>query len=1442
MSFSFDFEQVEETGNQPIDEEVCQLFQSDVANRAPAVEIKPNGPINIPSELIEEVDICGVIRKVKRRLMIDVDASSSSERELEELLKTSDLKPGVYEGGFKLWECSEDLIRHLKDVHFEFSGKKVLDLGCGHGLPGLYALKQGAHVHFQDYVKPSAMRNEQVINGITIPNVQLNSKENTTPKATFWAGDWNALNKHWKDLKFDVILTSDTLYNPAYYQRIISIIRDHLSDNGTTYPFVSPSLSSPFCLTRSRIGGSVRQFVDQLSREGELKSERVKHLDDGASNKLDVNIRPFWCPLRLIVFVTCLNMYCSVEMTQATSHALLEVQPDWENSLTSKTHSSFWVSATSQNGRRDGEVKVIVNGDKRTLYGEDGFKVTNWDEKGHNFIDLSQDTDSTNTRFYRPSSSFSIHKKQVNSIDISPLGGLGVSGADDGQLCVWDASNGNVMKTLVGHVGDVLTCQFFPSGQVVLSGASDLMIKIWSPVDGDCAATCVGHSGGILDLGIIDRGRNIVSCSRDGSAKLWEVGSQTIITELFRQNSAVNCCSIARTDQSWGGRERTPDDREYGTSDKLVALGTEDGTIEMIDLRSTSSVLSKREASAINDIIMTSDERMVSAHEDGSVKVWDTRNSTGPVVDAKLSHSPINCLDSSSSDLLYLGTGDGGVYLWDVREKRVTSQYTGSDCEPIREVCVRGGHIYSAARDAKILTYVESRTAENSMKFDSRADVVLDSTNDTAGTAQASKFHENIKTFTVTTTSTGTGVSSGKGDVWHPYVNDPSVAQKILEVLSYLIILAAVPAFLGGVYSCFVMAYGVALGLLGMHAWTRRHSIIFALAAAVFGIYLIVVIILNAIRRVSTVVPDYERTFVGGIGYGTGQFNGSRVFTYIDHGILLILTTLAFFVALKVASERRPEPGTLVHESVTSNTHAPTASTTRFRLEKPLKYSSQCGPNMSLNYERDLWARTLSEGSKIVWDRFKDGKQIMKGMLEFLKDRISYEENFSKSIQKLVKISEKSVEGRSNESIPVCFASMRLQADAACKEHQLFASNLQQSVYIPLKAVREEQSKTHKQLESDIKHLNKDLENQKSLLNKAKSKFHHLSRETEMAETATEKGESENLPPKDIAKLRQKAVASQKLAEAADEIYKTSVGEFQTFQVKYEEEMKTLLRAYQTLEETRNDALKDLMTKYHVLLDAHYASLVESLSIIKAKVDIVDGKADMQSFLMDKQTNQKPPPPVQYEPYIPLNPNRKVVSTLPVYKGGETTVPAEELRPAQSVPNYSNTHKGTITQYPSTTSHSQSTSPVAEGRAPVGMATSSTAVGMATSKTEDYDMPSLPQPRRARANFSYVADEPNELTFKEGDVIVVDKMDPSGWWHGMMGDKKGLFPGNYCDLMGDDEKKVRVTYDFAGQNSDELCVKEGDVLVVENESEGWLLAVDAKGKQGLVPANYTEPL
>ncbi len=91
----------------------------------------------------------------------------------------SDLIPGVYEGGLKTWECALDLVETLDGLHSgrwseHFTGKRILELGCGTALPSLFMLTQVLNepagvemtLNLADY-------NAQVLQLVTLPNVLL---------------------------------------------------------------------------------------------------------------------------------------------------------------------------------------------------------------------------------------------------------------------------------------------------------------------------------------------------------------------------------------------------------------------------------------------------------------------------------------------------------------------------------------------------------------------------------------------------------------------------------------------------------------------------------------------------------------------------------------------------------------------------------------------------------------------------------------------------------------------------------------------------------------------------------------------------------------------------------------------------------------------------------------------------------------------------------------------------------------------------------------------------------------------------------------------------------------------------------------------------------------------------------------------------------------------
>lgn len=113
------------------------------------------------------------------------------------------------DGSLKSYDSSIDLVNVLKleicDGQLSFRGKRVLELSCNYGLPGIFACLKGAStVHFQ-YI------NAETIRCATIPNVLANleqarerqnqqseghltpSRQPLAPAVHFYAGDWEEL-------------------------------------------------------------------------------------------------------------------------------------------------------------------------------------------------------------------------------------------------------------------------------------------------------------------------------------------------------------------------------------------------------------------------------------------------------------------------------------------------------------------------------------------------------------------------------------------------------------------------------------------------------------------------------------------------------------------------------------------------------------------------------------------------------------------------------------------------------------------------------------------------------------------------------------------------------------------------------------------------------------------------------------------------------------------------------------------------------------------------------------------------------------------------------------------------------------------------------------------------------------------------------------------------
>ncbi|XP_073147048.1 uncharacterized protein [Henckelia pumila] len=243
----------------------------------PCLEVLPSEVSAGVKYIAEPVNVGGVTLLKGRVSTQDVFA-----------LANSDLVPGKYEGGLKLWEGSLDLITALssdiKEGKLSFAGKRVLELGCGHGLPGIFACQKGAaSVHFQDF-------NAEVLRCLTIPNVNANVQKKSEHLAIdmnesnnwdtrFFAGDWVELHcvlpyackdeneaSYLAQLdrasSYDIVLMAETVYSISALPNLYRLIKKCLCNpRGVVYMAAKKYYFG--------VGGGSRRFLSVVENDGQ---------------------------------------------------------------------------------------------------------------------------------------------------------------------------------------------------------------------------------------------------------------------------------------------------------------------------------------------------------------------------------------------------------------------------------------------------------------------------------------------------------------------------------------------------------------------------------------------------------------------------------------------------------------------------------------------------------------------------------------------------------------------------------------------------------------------------------------------------------------------------------------------------------------------------------------------------------------------------------------------------------------------------------------------------------------------------------------------------------------------------------------------------------------------------------------------------------------------
>jgi|LSQX01.3.fsa_nt_gb predicted nicotinamide N-methyase len=148
-----------------------------------------------------------------------------------------------------VWPSARTLARYIYN-NLNLTGKTVLELGSGLGLPGTVCGLCGGQVMFSDY-------NQDAVD-LSLHNAALNGV-----KAEGWLGDWRSFSLQ---QRFDCLICSDICYDPQLNPYLLAICHKNLKAGGEI--LISHQRRQP-----------TYQFVEQLKSELKLQEIRIDSIE-----------------------------------------------------------------------------------------------------------------------------------------------------------------------------------------------------------------------------------------------------------------------------------------------------------------------------------------------------------------------------------------------------------------------------------------------------------------------------------------------------------------------------------------------------------------------------------------------------------------------------------------------------------------------------------------------------------------------------------------------------------------------------------------------------------------------------------------------------------------------------------------------------------------------------------------------------------------------------------------------------------------------------------------------------------------------------------------------------------------------------------------------------------------------------------------------------------
>ncbi|MGK7950422.1 MAG: AAA-like domain-containing protein [Xenococcaceae cyanobacterium] len=241
------------------------------------------------------------------------------------------------------------------------------------------------------------------------------------------------------------------------------------------------------------------------------------------------------------------------------------------------------------------------------------------------------------------------HTAPVFAVDISPDGGLIVTGSEDRTVKLWKR-DGNLLNTFNQHQAAVWDVAFSPDGNLIASVSRDRTVKLWHQ-NGQLIDTFIGHQDEVLGVAFSPDGNLIASTSRDRTVKLWHQNGQ-LIDSLDNHQSSV-----------WKA--------VFSPDGELIATASEDRTIKLWKLDNRGKFQLHQTLTShtneVRNVAFSPDGRLIaSVSLDRTAKVWQA--DSGQLLHTLESHSSpvVGVVFSGNGEVIATAGWDNTIKIWNL--------------------------------------------------------------------------------------------------------------------------------------------------------------------------------------------------------------------------------------------------------------------------------------------------------------------------------------------------------------------------------------------------------------------------------------------------------------------------------------------------------------------------------------------------------------------------------------------------------------------------------------------------------------------------------------------------------------------------------------------------------------------------------------------------------